>query len=557
MLRYPCVLLVLTACGPSFLGPIPLEIGPESPDTTHDIVLKATVPRAHDTFRLVATTQGREIVFEAADLESEPHQFEGRVYTAVLDAQHTARDQVWTIDALATKGRGELRSTEELTIRNAPPSGSVTISPDAPSRADAITVAPNFADPDGDALTFTYRWEVNGAATAHDQASFPAMTARRNDRVRVTVVASDGTDESDPISADVTLRNAPPVAYVELSPAEPHARSTILAMASGEDADDDPLTFDYSWTINGVELSTTAPELLPGTVRRDDEVMVRVVARDGRTLSEPAFDTVTVLNSPPTLPEIAIDPPNPTVVSDFVCAIVVPSTDADRDPISYLFTWFRNGEVWTGATATTAHPGDTILADATVEGERWACEASATDHESTTGPTERTPEVEIGPPVAVFNFTDTTAVDVSQTAIRDFFDELRVSSSDYIFFEVYGSGMGGAWCAERADWYVSEYLSKAGASSTSSSGSWQKWHRPHGGAWSAAVTSSHTNYWGSGCGGLTWNWCSEWGMGGRSLAVMPGNTSASGESYANQWSSGRNWEVTIKVAPTRRDACDF
>jgi len=557
MLRSAPLALTLAACGPSFLGPIPLEIGPESPDTTQDIQIQATVARGHESFRIVAATAGREIVIESGDMEAEPHLFEGRIYKAVLAAEHTARDQVWTLTATATAGRGELRSVEEFAIRNAPPSGSVLLSPEIATRADGLQATPNFADPDGDDLTFTYRWEVNGTVTEHDLDTFPAMVASRNDRVQVTVVASDGTDSSDPVSASITLRNAAPVAYVELSPAEPHARDTIVALASGQDADGDNLTFDYAWTINGIDRTTTESELRPGTVKRGDEVRVRVVARDGRTLSEPVFDEVTIVNTPPTLPEIAIQPETPSVASDFVCAITTPSFDADRDPITYLFSWYRNGELWSGATDRTHHAGDTILADSTAEGELWACEASATDGESTTGPTERTPEVEIGPPVAVFSFTDTTAVDVAMTALRDFFNDLRVSSSDYIFFEVHGSGSGGAWCAERADWYVSEYTSKAGGSANTTSGSWQKWHRAHGGSWSGAVTAGYLNYWGSNCGGLNWNWCSEWGMGGRSIAIMPGNTSASGESYANQWSNGRNWEVAIKIAPTRSDACGF
>ena len=74
--------------------------------------------------------------------------------------------------------------------------------------------------------------------------------------------------------------------------------------------------------------------------------------------------------------------------------------------------------------------------------------------------------------------------------------------------------------------------------------------------WGNMLNSAHTNYWGSGCGGNQWDWCSEWGMGGRSLALMPGEAN-SGESYANGWSNGQNWTVTVRYGPNRMSACGF
>jgi len=373
--------LALGACGPSYLGPIPLEISPTDPTSADDIRIQATVARAVDTFEIIASHQGGSQTYTASDMESEPHLFEGRIYTLLIPASETSKGQTWTFQAIGRKGRGELLGSEELTIFNSPPTVTLTLEPEAPTRGQPIQAIAQAQDLDGDEVSFSYTWDINGTVTQHEGPEFPAMSARRNDRVTVTVIGFDGEDESAPVKAHATLRNAPPTAMVELTPTEPNTTHTIRAEASGTDPDEDPLTFDYSWEINGAPLAQTTPEIPSTLTRRDDVVRVRVVARDGRTLSEPAFDEVVVVNSPPTTPEVRI-PNNDGQVSEFsplVCDLVVPSIDPDRDPILYVFTWYRNDAEWTGATATTLFDGDTIEPEHTADGDRWACAVVATD----------------------------------------------------------------------------------------------------------------------------------------------------------------------------------
>jgi hypothetical protein len=62
---------------------------------------------------------------------------------------------------------------------------------------------------------------------------------------------------------------------------------------------------------------------------------------------------------------------------------------------------------------------------------------------------------------------------------------------------------------------------------------------------------------GTSCDGTPYSWCSEWDLGGRYLATMPGKQTTSGESYAGNWSNGGNWVVTIKVGHSRIDTCGF
>lgn len=93
-------------------------------------------------------------------------------------------------------------------------------------------------------------------------------------------------------------------------------------------------------------------------------------------------------------------------------------------------------------------------------------------------------------------------------------------------------------------------------STTTTSGSWQKWYRTERGSWSAATTSAYANYYGPGCDSNQYSWCSEWDLGGLRLVASPANPDA-GESYASGWSYGEGWDVEIAFAATRLEACGF
>jgi hypothetical protein len=198
-----------------------------------------------------------------------------------------------------------------------------------------------------------------------------------------------------------------------------------------------------------------------------------------------------------------------------------------------------------------------VPASATSPGDSFTCSARATDG-TDSGPAASS-SVSIGGGTSTWTFVDTSSDDVTSSSLASFFSAASPKTSDYLFFEVDGGSYGGAWCSERADWYASQYLAYAAGSGTSlTSGSWNRWHRATGGGWSSAVTSGTTNYWGPYCGSMSYDWCSEWGLGGRYLAVMPAQgASSSGESYAYGWSAGASWKVTVKSGSSRADVCGF
>ena len=99
-----------------------------------------------------------------------------------------------------------------------PVGGTVSIAPAAPRTNQVVTATPSgFSDPDGDPLTYHYRWFRNGqeiaGATSNSLNLASAGNGDRGDIVRAEVYASDGRGAaSDPVAQSVTVANTAPTA---------------------------------------------------------------------------------------------------------------------------------------------------------------------------------------------------------------------------------------------------------------------------------------------------------------------------------------------------------
>ncbi len=93
---------------------------------------------------------------------------------------------------------------------------------------------------------------------------------------------------------------------------------------------------------------------------------------DDDTADDDTGDDDTGGNSPPTAPVVSIDPEVPTPSSTLTCVISEDATDPDGDELEYNFLWTVDGN-------STPYHAETVAANATSEGEEWACYATAFD----------------------------------------------------------------------------------------------------------------------------------------------------------------------------------
>lgn len=475
-----------------------------------------------------------------------------------LDPSKFSRDDRIGCTAIPFDGidEGRTQSTRPITIQNSLPSlSSVTIGPKDPPSGTAITATlGGLTDADGDEVSTTIDWYVNGSRKAVG-ATLPAGGFIKGDTIEARVTPDDGTDEGSEVTSNTltAVNSAPRITAFALEPAPLFSKNDATVSLSTDDWDGDKVDVEYAWTINGTAYGTSTTTSVPSADTKSGDVVAVTVSTNDGTVdgdSRSASQKVKLLIDPP---EIAIDPENPENTEDLWCEITKGTSDADGGKITYHFTWYKDGTEWTGSTSTTTYSGDTIPSSATADNQTWECEVYASSPNGAS--VEVSDEVLIGG-LQTWSFTDSSSKDdVTGKSLYDFFDGATYDSTYYISFELdTGTSRGGQWCAERADWYADEYIKNATTRTSSRSGSWDKWHRAIGGSWSSAVTTSYTNYWGPSCDSDNYSWCSAWGLGGRSLGVMPND--ATQESYASGFTSG-TWDVTIQIAPSRKVACGF
>ncbi len=98
-----------------------------------------------------------------------------------------------------------------------------------------------------------------------------------------------------------------------------------------------------------------------------------VTPSDGTVTGSSGEDQVTIQNSAPTAPVAAVTPESPDGTVDLVCTITTQSTDADGEPITYTYQWYKDGVLQSALTTNT------VAAANTADGQVWKCVVTASD----------------------------------------------------------------------------------------------------------------------------------------------------------------------------------
>lgn len=215
-----------------------------------------------------------------------------------------------TCTATATDASGETDTgNDSVTIINrSPVIGSVSIAPDSPTASDSLEcTATGIIDPDGEAVTVDYAWDINDlpAGTGTELSGDYA----KGDEVTCTASATDASGSTTTANATVTIGNTRPnVSAIALSPAELYTHDTLTAVPTVSDADGDALTVTYAFSVNGELVQDGEIASLSGIVHFDkhDIISLVVTVDDGEGFDTRSADSVTVLNTPPTAPEVSI-----------------------------------------------------------------------------------------------------------------------------------------------------------------------------------------------------------------------------------------------------------
>ena len=186
---------------------------------------------------------------------------------------------------------------------NSPPFiTSVSLAPEAPPPGSHVRVFVEAEDAEGDPIKLTYRWTLAGESVGSGLPKLALQDGARGDDVEVTVVASDGRAESEPVTASAQLANrAPRIERLLIRPAlEITAGTEVGVEAQVSDEDGDSFDLTYEWMLNGSRMPNTGPRFATNTLEKGDALTVEVLADDGSVESEPLVSpAIRVVNTPP------------------------------------------------------------------------------------------------------------------------------------------------------------------------------------------------------------------------------------------------------------------
>lgn len=156
---------------------------------------------------------------------------------------------------VARTDRGGEAATED-DVAAGPPDGTfgggnrspivrrMTISPTKPNKLSTMKVNVNATDPEGQPLTYSYHWRVNGnEVLGHDAPDLPLADFSRDDTVQVSVEVSDGAAAAHGESELFTIGNADP--QIEKVPGPKDTFDGLRLSAEDPDGD------DVRWRVEG------------------------------------------------------------------------------------------------------------------------------------------------------------------------------------------------------------------------------------------------------------------------------------------------------------------
>ena len=293
-----------------------------------------------------------------------------------------------TIDCVATATDGyggTATSTASHTITNTPPVvDSITMSP---STIDANTYYvgcnPVSSDIDGDAVTHTYAWYIDGTLQVGETGNVFLESWVPGTEIACRATPNDGTDNGNYAEVSVIVDNtAPVVNSVTLSSSSVYTNDTIAATSVLSDSDASQsgvLTANYEWFVDGASVQNGSLNTLDGVnhFNRDEEVFVVVTPNDGlENGTSLQSASVIVSNTAPVMTSVTVTPDPATAgTDDLTCDAV--ATDVDGDAIVYTYEWSDSSGVQQTMTEVSDMT-DTFLAAGLTE-DSWTCEVTPYD----------------------------------------------------------------------------------------------------------------------------------------------------------------------------------
>lgn len=265
---------------------------------------------------------------------------------------------VWSACAAPSKtdtARPLLPSPDDSAVLQNPPTGpAVSIVPAEPLTADPLswTVDRPPTDPDGDPLTWSVMWSVDGVEQPQFSDTVPADATALGQVWELRVAVSDGTFASDTALAVAVIGNTAPVASVVITPEAPTTVDRLRAIPSGTDVDGDAFGYEILWLVNGSNSGLTGPDVPAERTTAGESWSVVVTPYQAGEMGVEASATARIRNSSPVVTALDIQPRRPGTNDSLTAEFEAEDADPG-DTLVPRFSWTVDG-IEVGTTAELA-----------------------------------------------------------------------------------------------------------------------------------------------------------------------------------------------------------
>ena len=180
-----------------------------------------------------------------------------------LGVPDSAKGALIDLEVVVSDGKSQARTAKvSARVGNRPPTVTAVLMEPAKeiTATDDIATSPLGSDLDGDPLEFQYTWRVNGNVVAESGSVLSHSRFRRGDTIELELVASDGTDESEPLrTPPMEIVNTPP--RITSAPQGLDAAGAFRYAVEVEDPDGDRKRFKLLKGPGGMVMDFLSGEL--------------------------------------------------------------------------------------------------------------------------------------------------------------------------------------------------------------------------------------------------------------------------------------------------------
>jgi hypothetical protein len=246
------------------------------------------------------------------------------------------------------------------------PAPAIVLEPAAPHTGDALLGGLVDELPRGAVVVWS--WDRDGWPTGWTGAEVPAGEVREGETWTLRAYLTTGEAWSAESAVSVLVGNASPdPGEVRIAP-DPATVADALTCVHGPvaDAEADPFSVAYAWTVDGAPLDEVGAVLPAGAARRGQVVGCAVVLDDGAS-GVHAATPLTVSNAPPSVGMAVVSPGSATESSTLACS-ATDLGDADGDAVTVTYRWLvSDQQIAVGPTVTGADfdRGDAVRCEVT------------------------------------------------------------------------------------------------------------------------------------------------------------------------------------------------